>query len=72
VHTDEEKDGDVSISDLEYCCISLMHYSLRHASLTTTTMRLRNGSRVQERLARINLDIAFRLLLSAKSTDHGI
>jgi hypothetical protein len=62
-HTDEEKDGNVSISDLEYCCISIMHYSLRHASLTTPTMSLEKWEQSQEQLARINLDIAFRLLL---------
>jgi hypothetical protein len=47
VHTAEEKDGDVSRSDLKYCCISIMHYSLRHASFTKTNISVGNGSSVR-------------------------
>jgi hypothetical protein len=48
-----------SITDLEYCCISIMHHSLRHATFTTTTISVENGSSVQEKLAKVNWAFPF-------------
>jgi len=59
VHTDEEKEEDVSISELEYCCISIMHHPLRHALLTTPIMSDQNGSRFPEKLASVNRTFPF-------------